>query len=500
MSSDITIYYENTGIDKNTVIELTRDNRKFTYQKPRNTSNLMYKGNAYYLDFILYNQDKNKIYIIHANPSGDKRFILVINITEKSTFATEDTLDEYLVSYDNVSSPKNTINVKSLIDKSILNPSHKKVEIGVIKDNAKEIQTYVCEIGMICVKRETNEQISPRMTSVDRDDPTKYIPVALTLENKEVRVVISSTPKKTIRNCARKNPYGPDKEPQLEKDYFLKYRSKNNVAVVATYMTITFCLIAFVFGFHLWTKDPFSDLWGTPIPQTIGFMGGSGIPGSGIQGSSMSGGGSCYIPDEITVQFPKPDLIAFGKMAAFLFFIQTIIYGAMKNNNDWIGVSVTVLVLLAVISGGLRLMQKVGIDDGINFSNMFLFSDEYPPAKIPALLMYLTFYTSFIRLASKQYKKDEIIAFVLNFLLFAFWGVGLVVAGVKSMFNPLFWIPAIIMMGLSVWYMVIIFEPPKDEDKASNAGSTPPSSSSSLTSTNMPGIGGTGTGSVGLPN
>jgi hypothetical protein len=88
----------------------------------------------------------------------------------------------------------------------------------------------------------------------------------------------------------------------------------------------------------------------------------------------------------------------------------------------------------------------------------------------------------------------------LNFLLFAFWGVGLVVAGVKSMFNPLFWIPAIIMMGLSVWYMVIIFEPPKDEDKASNAGSTPPSSSASLTSNNMPGIGGTGTGSVGLPN
>lgn len=499
MSSDITIYYENPVIDQEPVIQLKRDNRKFTYQNPRNTSNLMYKGNAYYLDFILYNQDKNKIYIIHANPSWDKRFILVINLTEKSTFATEDTLDEFLVSYDNASNPKRTINVKSLIDKSILNPNHKKVEFGVIKENNQEIKTYVCEIGMICVKRETNDQISPRMISADSDDPKKYIPSDLTLENKEVRVVITSTPKKTIRNCARKNPTGSKKvETQLEKDYFLKYRSKNNVAAVATYMTITFCLIAFVFGFHLWTKDPFSDLWGTPIPQTIGFMGGSGMPASG-----MSGGGSCYIPDEITVQFPKPDLIAFGKMAAFLFFIQTIIYGAMKNNNDWIGVSVTVLVLLAVISGGLRLMQKVGIDDGINFSNMFLFSDEYPPAKIPALLMYLTFYTSFIRLASKQYKKDEIIAFVLNFLLFAFWGVGLVVAGVKSMFNPLFWIPAIIMMGLSVWYMVIIFEPPKDEDKPPNTNAAPPSSSSSLSTNNLPGIGGTGdgggTGSFGLP-
>jgi hypothetical protein len=68
-------------------------------------------------------------------------------------------------------------------------------------------------------------------------------------------------------------------------------------------------------------------------------------------------------------------------------------------------------------------------------------------------------------LASKQYKKDEIIAFVVNFLLFAFWGVGLVIMDVKNMKSPFFIFPAIVMMGLSIWYMVIIFEPPKKDDE-----------------------------------
>jgi hypothetical protein len=409
----------------------------------------VYKGKIFSLESIVFDQDKNALYLSHTKDRY--KFILKINTTDNTKFASEPTLNDFLTK----SGSPNIIDVRSLIDNAILNPDHKDVQIGELKDNPV---VYVCDIGRLCISRETMNAINPKLTQLAQTDRDSIIPKDLHLENKEVQIVLSSTPKKVIRNCIRKKQDNSETEKdKFRKDYFLKYKSDSIVPVSITYIVMICLVVSAVLGVHLWNKDPFSDLWGFPIPQTTGMMG-----GGKMSGSKMSGGaGTCYIPTEVSIDFQKPDLVAFGKMAAFLFFIQTIIYGAINNNKDWIGVSITSLVLLGLVSFSYRVFQNVGFDDGITFSNMFLFSDYSPPAKIPALLMYLTFYTSFVRLASQQYKPDEIIVFVLNFLLFAFWGVGLVLMGVKRMTSPVFFIPGIVMLGLSIWYIIIMFDPPK---------------------------------------
>ena len=466
--STITIYYDDPKI------QFTRKPYRFDCSGGRNTPDLVYKGMIFSLNSIVYDKDKDAIYIEHIDPNPnnqEKRFVLKINTTIKTTFSSDKTFDDYLTDYPN----KPVINVLSLIDNSILKPQDKKVEKGTVEDaNKKEIEVYVCDIGRICIKQQIRNAFKPPIGEIGKDRD-KIIPPNTKLENKEVRIIFSSTPKKTIRNCVRLNESNDSNVTErMKKDFYLKNKSKSIFATTTTYVVMTFAAICMVFGIHIWYKDPLSDLWGFPIPQTSGFMGG-GLTGVG----GMTGGAACYIPDETPIRFPKPDLTAFGKMAAFLFFIQTIIYGATRNNDDWLGVGIASVVLLALISGGLRVFRNVGFDDGINLSNMFLFSEISPPAKIPALLMYLTFYTSFIRLVTKQYQKDEIIAFVLNFLLFALWGVALVSMEIKKMTHPAFWGMAIIMLGLSIWYMTMIFEPPKKETETDAATVSLPSTETS---------------------
>jgi len=448
--SGLTIYYSDpvkfSGISK---IDMGKDNVSSANFIP-NYSNIyksvIYNGVSYSLTSIIFegqgtgegNQNKGNIYIKHhLDPSSNKFFYLKIELDSKAP--NEPSLDSFI----KTSTKEGTINLSAL-----MNTLNGKISSKITVSADKDGNNFMCDLGNLSLLDAAAISTFQTFNTISPDSIVKKI----NGDKSDVLLTVADAPKKVIQNCKRKSADWGDKDTS-ENEYIKK--TQDSMKISMAFVVVFFVMFFGYIIVHLLNKGEDTDVFGNPLvfdTTMPGMMGGGG--GRGNKRTPVSvGGGQCYIPDDIPIKFPEPNVLAFGKFAAFLFFLQTIIYGALVKNDDWIGVSIGSLVLLGIVSAGYRVMYNVGFSDGMTISDLLLFSNTFTLAKYPAMLSYLTFYTSFIRNVNKQYTgKHEIAMFTVNYILLVIWGIMIVKFKVVSRANPLFWGPIVLIFILTATF------------------------------------------------
>ena len=437
--SGLTIYYS----DPVQFSKIENSTANFIPNSSNIYKSVIYNGVSYSLKSILFvgnrgadktAANKGNIYITHQTDSS-KNFYLKIELDSKAP--NEPSLDSFIRDSTGDSKKEGTINLSAL-----MNTLNGKISSKITVSADKEGNNFMCDLGNLTLLD------SAAIVNFNKFNATDSIADIKFTNKNDVLLTVSDAPKKVIQNCKRKRADWGDND--TSENEYIK-RTQDSMKISMAFVVVFFVMFFGYIIVHLLNKGDDTDIFGNPLVfDTImpGMMGGGG---RGNKRKSVSvGGGQCYIPDDIPIKFPEPNVLGFGKFAAFLFFLQTIIYGALKKNDEWIGVSIGSLVLLGIVSAGYRIMYNVGFSDGMTISDLLLFSNTFTLAKYPAMLSYLTFYTSFIRNVNKQYTgKHEIAMFTINYILLVVWGIMIVKSKVVSRMNPLFWGPAVLIVILT---------------------------------------------------
>ena len=438
--SGLTIYYS----DPVQFSKIENSTANFIPNSSNIYKSVIYNGVSYSLKSIIFvgpgdpnDANKGNIYITHQTDSSpSKNFYLKIELDSKAP--NEPSLDSFIKN--GTSAKDGTINLSAL-----MNALNGKISSKITVSADENGNNFMCDLGNLTLLD------SAAITNFKGFNSTDSIQkLDITHGKNDVLLTVSDAPKKVIQNCTRKVSNQRTLDTNTENNKKYEESAKISLALIVIFVIMFFAYIIV----HLLYKGDDTDIFGNPLVfDTImpGMMGGGG---SGNKRKPVSvGGGQCYIPDDIPIKFPEPNVLAFGKFATFLFFLQTIIYGALKKNDEWIGVSIGSLVLLGIVSAGYRIMYNVGFSDGMTISDLLLFSNTFTLAKYPAMLSYLTFYTSFIRNVNKQYTgKHEIAMFTINYILLVVWGIMIVKFKVVSRMNPLFWGPAVLIIILTATF------------------------------------------------
>ena len=249
------------------------------------------------------------------------------------------------------------------------------------------------------------------------------------------QIIITSRKQAVIQNCVRKGHYG-EKIDYGGKLTDMKDISEKTIETKQA-LSITALVLFFVIGgglivYHLYVKDPDTDILGNRLPEPDY----KPEPAVSATGGGSKTGGSCTIPDLGSFHFrlPKPSVIGYFKMSAFLLFLNMMIFGGnpvrkskiihlpnlsveghTEDRNAFIGVGITILVLSFIVVIANKASQP-SISTGMDPVSLLLYSPGCI-AVYPAVLGYLIFYTNFIQLAQNKVELPEFMLFMISFML-----------------------------------------------------------------------------------